>query len=275
MIGQSKIIERFKYLIENNKFPRFILLVGGRGWGKDTLCKEISKMLKTDLVLFGNKVDDLRECIQLAYEQKSPILYTISGGDTMSIAAKNSILKLIEEPPNNAYIIMQIENEQSTLPTILSRAYLCKMDNYTMQELKDYISKKDTSFTNEEIDKIVQICDSPGSINILLLPENKEIMETASKVAYNIDKITLSNLLKVSKKIKTTESTEGMDLGLFLNCLQYYVFSLFIETKDERYYSFYAEIIKAKGSIRSNSINKLYVLDNLLIGGWKIWKSGN
>ena len=275
MVGQEQLLNRLKNLIKDNKLPKFMLLVGQKGSGKKCLSKEIANILGIDIVMFNNKVDDTRECIQLAYEQKSPILYVLTEGDTMSIAAKNSILKLIEEPPTNATIIMLAENEQSILPTILSRAYLLKMESYTNEQLKAYIELKQTAFTDEEIEEIVDICDNPGMINDLMLPENKDVLELAKKLVDNIDKVTLSNVLKITKKLKLTETGEGIDVRLFVNCLEHYCYNAFIKTRDIRYSYFYNEIINTRKLIRINTTNKQYAMDNMLIQGWKIWNYGN
>lgn len=275
MIGQEENLAQLKKLIDENKLPKFMLFCGPKGSGKKSLCKEIAKTLNIDIIMFNNKVDDTRECIQLAYEQVSPILYVLTDGDTMSIAAKNSILKLVEEPPVNATIIMLAENEQVILPTILSRAYTVRMENYTINQIKAYIETKQTAFTDDEIAEIVEICDNPGMVNDLLLPENKEVLELSKKLIDNIDKVTLSNVLKVSKKLKLTEAGEGIDTKLFVNCLGYYCYKAFINTKDVKYTKLYDEIINTRKNIRINTTNKLYAIDNMLIQGWKIWNYGN
>lgn len=275
MIGQKKILERLNELAETGNFPKFILFQGGRGWGKKQLAKEVAKILNTDLVMFDNKVDDLRECIKLAYEQTSPILYVLTGGDTMSVAAKNSILKLIEEPPKNAYIIMLVKNEETIISTIKSRAYFLRMDSYSQEELKQYLATKDHSFTEDEINKVLQVCCCPGDIEILLLPESKELLELVDKLIENIDKVTLSNLLKLSKKFKLNDNSEGMDLELFLGCLQYTLYQHYLQKRKDKYYYSYREAIYARGALRSNTTNKLYTIDLLLTEMWKIWNCGN
>lgn len=275
MIGQEKILELVKTLVEKGTFPKFVMLQGARGWGKKQLTIEIAKIMGIDLVTFENKVDDLRECIKLAYEQTSPILYVMTNGDTMSVAAKNSILKLIEEPPANAYIILLVENEETILPTIRSRAFALKMDEYSQNDIKTYLTTKDNAFTQEETEKIITICNCPGEVNLLLNSENADILELVDKLLDNIDKVTLSNLLKISKKFKTTDSSEGMDINLFLNCTQYHLFNRYLKSKDIRCYKAYIEIINARKAMRTNTTNKLYTLDNLLTEMWKIWNFGN
>lgn len=275
MIGQEKVLETVSTLIKENRLPKFILLHGARGWGKKQLTIEIAKLMDIDLVTFENKVDDLRECIKLAYEQTSPILYVLTGADTMSVAAKNSVLKLIEEPPANAFIIMLVENEETILPTIKSRAYSLRMDSYSDHEIRAYINTKDNAFTEQELEKIITICNCPGDVNLLMRSENAELLELVDKVIQNINKVTLSNLLKLSKKFKLNETSEGMDLNLFLNCTQYYLFTNYVKSRDSRYYKAYVEIIEARKVLRAATTNKLYTLDNLLTEMWKIWNCGN
>ena len=275
MVGQEKILETVKTLIDNNKFPKFMLLQGARGWGKTQLVREIAKLKGVDLVTFENKVDDLRECIKLAYEQTSPIIYVLTGGDTMSVAAKNSILKLIEEPPLNAYIIMLVENEETVLPTIRSRAFMLKMDSYTQDDIRAYLVTKDNAFTQEELDKIINICNCPGEANLLMQSENAELLDLVDKLLDNIDKVTLSNLLKISKKFKINDASEGMDITLFLNCVQFYLFNRYLKSKDKRCYKSYIEVVSTRKMLRANTTNKLYTLDSLLTEMWKIWNYGN
>lgn len=277
MIGQEKLLENISTLIKENRLPKFCILYGARGWGKKHLTREIANLMKVDLVMFENKVDDLRECIKLAYEQTSPILYVLTGGDTMSVAAKNSILKLIEEPPINAFIIMLVENEETILPTIKSRAYSLKMDNYTVKELKAYLNEKDHAFTEDEIEKVTSVCDCPGDIELYLQEENKELLDLVNKIIENIDKVTLSNILKISKKFKVNDNTEGIDIKLFLNCLQYALYKKFSDDYQYRSkcYLAYNEIIQCNSLLRSISINKQYAIDNLITRLWEIWNYGS
>ena len=275
MIGQQELLKKLKELKDKDKFPKFLIIQGGRGYGKKLLCKEIAKLLNYDSVFFDNKVDDVRECIQLAYTQVNPIIYILKDGDSMSIAAKNSLLKVVEEPPTSAYIILLMENEENMLRTILSRAFQVKMDPYSLQELRNYINTLDNEFTEEEINKIISICECPGEIKLFLQPESKELLSFCKTIIDNLPKVTLSNALKIPKKVKYNESVEGFDINLFFNTLSHLSFKKFLETRDTGYQQFCLLISQCKGMILRPSINKLYVLDNLIIKGWQLWNYGN
>ena len=112
MIGQNKLKEDFLQLIDNGKFPGFVILVGPKGSGKKTLVKEAIIPNLTDGLWeeCGTKMDDIRELIKDAYTIHSTAVYFIPDADTMSINARNALLKVVEELPNNSYFIMTLED---------------------------------------------------------------------------------------------------------------------------------------------------------------------
>lgn len=59
------------------------------------------------------------------FEGKYKVLI-LTGADLMSIAAGNSMLKTLEEPPVNTILILTAENGDNILPTILSRCQMIK-----------------------------------------------------------------------------------------------------------------------------------------------------
>lgn len=57
----------------------------------------------------------------LRSKQKAVVIYS---ADTLTIEAQNALLKILEEPPSNTYIILLAKTDTSFLPTIISR---CKV----------------------------------------------------------------------------------------------------------------------------------------------------
>ena len=103
IIGQKSILET----IENwEEVPRFIVIKGGRGAGKTTLMKKIADKLKCLMVEVDYKVDSVRNMIDTAYNVTEPVLYFIENAQDMSVAARNSLLKVTEEPPQRAYVVL-------------------------------------------------------------------------------------------------------------------------------------------------------------------------
>lgn len=147
MIGQKKVLKQIDNLIEKG-FPRFIVITGQKGQGKTELAKYIFHKLdeyystpEPDnrggiyMLEIEPKIDNIREMIEMSYKQTEPIIYLIQNADKMSIGAKNSLLKVIEEPPQQAYFIMELQQIENTLDTIKSRCQEIKMAEYSIEEI--------------------------------------------------------------------------------------------------------------------------------------------
>ncbi len=71
------------------------------------------------------KIDSLREIARFAYEKpyiSKHKLIIIDQAETMTVEAQNSLLKILEEPPESAKIILVSNDKNLLLPTIVSRA---------------------------------------------------------------------------------------------------------------------------------------------------------
>ncbi len=152
MVGQHKNLMTIEYWKRNNKFPRFILIIGDFGSGRFTLSQEIIKCLNAQQIVLDKTISDVRKVISNSYEILDKFCYVIRDIDEMSVNAKNSILKVIEEPPNEAYFIMTSKNEELVLDTVKSRAFILHMQPYTEDELREFN-------TNETI---LRYCNTPG-----------------------------------------------------------------------------------------------------------------
>ena len=216
MIGQKYLKKYVQTLIDEDNFPRFSIFVGPKGSGKKTFVPEIAGQLLANYVkAFDTKVDTIREIIIEAYKVVSPTVYFIPDADNMSNAAKNALLKVTEEPPNNAYFIMTLEDEVNTLETIRSRAQIFYMDMYFSKDLRDYadvIGIKD----EEELKIIADVCTTPGDINILCKQGVKDFYDYTKLVLENVADVSLANALKIPDKLALKDGDDGYDLRLFL-----------------------------------------------------------
>jgi DNA polymerase III delta prime subunit len=77
--------------------------------------------------------------------------------EKLTIQAQNAILKILEEPPNNTFIILLTENEDKLLKTIQSRCSKTYLKNNPKEEYGSYIEKILTNDLNRFllIDKIL------------------------------------------------------------------------------------------------------------------------
>lgn len=260
MIGQTKLRERIAEQIKADKLAHFILLVGERGSGRKTLAKYIGEtMTQSTFVTYGISVDDVRTAIEESKKLEGVrCVYLFPDADTMSVNAKNALLKVLEEPPKGAYFIMTLEDANNTLNTILSRATIYHMDGYSLDELTSYMKTKHNT-TNA---LLTQICGNLGEID-LLAGIIDDFYEYTLKVVNNIDKVSGSNSFKIGAKISLDGADDKYDLSLFWRCFIKICFDRIQESKK------YSEgiIVTAKylSTLRVNGINKQMAFDNWLL----------
>lgn len=213
MVGQNTNKGLIDEFIINNSMPRFIIISGVEGSGKRTFAKYIADKLKADFLLFDNKIDSVREVINLAYSQTNPIVYCIYGYETMSIAARNSLLKVAEEPPTNTYVILTATNKNEILPTLLSRGVSLTMEDYSRSELEECAEL--LKIKNPNID----LCEVPNDLIKLLDINEKEFTDFIDNVWDKLGNASIGNALKLTNKIKIKDEQTGYDVNLFINSI--------------------------------------------------------
>lgn len=281
MIGQADLLLEIDKLIEK-KFPRFVVITGEKGQGKKTISKEIANKLNYPLVDIGIKVDEIRQMIETAYKQTEPIIYLISDADKMSVGAKNAILKVIEEPPNNAYFIMTLRTMNNTLGTIRSRCIELKMNNYSVEEISQFIDKIEpgiNDFSDDERACILDICQNYYQIDLLIKYGVKEFYNYVEKVVDNIYKVQSANAFKLAEKIALKDEEDKYDIKLFLEtykniCINR-VYNLLDTDNDLEYLCYIESILKTNDIINKLSvtgINKQSLIDIWILDIRKIWR---
>lgn len=208
MIGQKRLLNLIENQIEMEEFPRFSIIVGAKGSGKKTLCMSIAYALNSRISFIEPKIDSVREMIKSAYESIETMIYVIPNSDTMSLPAKNALLKVCEETPNNAYIIMLATNDSLILDTLKSRASIYRLEPYTKEEISSYINTN-KNILAECADVYVELCETPGDVNELYKQGALELYEYVEKTVDNIAFVSPANALKIANSISFKESEEG------------------------------------------------------------------
>lgn len=222
MIGQVNLLNELDDLIIRSKYPQFMILCGPSGSGKELISKYICNKLGATFISCGNKVDEIRDIIQLAYGQIDKILYFFDHGDNMSPQARNALLKIVEEPPTNAYFILTTEDSNNVMPTLKSRGSIFNVDCYSPNDLIDYLNLNNYKPTNDEQDIIINICDTPGDIDKIVNLNIIDFYNFVNLVLDNLGQVSGVNAFKIASKIKFKEDDSApYDLQLFIKMLQY------------------------------------------------------
>lgn len=272
MIGQTNLQSQIEQLIENHTFPRFSIFVGPKGSGKKTLAHWIyQKFGKGLFVNIGISVDAVRQCISESYTIRGQqVIYLFSDADNMSNAAKNALLKVTEEPPNNAYFIMTLEDENNTLETIRSRATIFHMDRYTPDEIYQYACDFDRCDT-ESYKLFTSICDTPGDVDVLKKMGSKEFYDYVQLVVDNIAEVSLANAFKIPSKVALKDDAEGYDLRLFWKAFMNVCWNRSYDYDTKKYCDGIVVTSRYLQKLRVKGINRSMLMDNWVLEIRELW----
>lgn len=222
MIGQKNLIKTFGDMIdsEGKRFPQFVILIGMKGSGRKTLSNIIYHKMNNvkftnKFILEDVKVDTIRNMIDSANRSIDNTLFIIPDADKMSVSAKNTLLKVTEEPPKNAWFILLLEDERNTLATLRSRGQVFRIEPYSPEQIVEYARSK-YELGTDEIEIIADICEVPGEVDLLHDNGIMTMYSFVQLVISNIAECSGSNAFKIGDKIAFKDTdTEKFDLRLF------------------------------------------------------------
>ena len=274
MIGQTKIVENIKSLVEQSKFPRFTVICGPKGSGKKTLAKFIGKQLPdcTTIILEDTKIETIRLVIDDSRKNKGrPTLYVIPDADTMSVNAKNALLKIAEEPPEGTYIVMTVVNEFAMFTTILSRAYKISIGSYMPFELREY-ALGTAGMSVQDYDRVADFCEVPGDIDNLKKCDIHKFLDFLDLVIDNIAEVEGANAFKIGDKLALKDEENKFDLALFWRAFTVVCFRRGVTMT---YVRDYLTAIRVTGlhlrNLRATGINKQMEFDRWVLDIREIW----
>lgn len=227
MIGQERNLEMIFNWRMKKAIPRFIVITGEKGSGRLTLSKEIASLITCTPVIIGNTVDEVRTVIESSYSVKDTTLYIFRDADRMRNEAKNALLKVTEEPPNNAYFIMILTSLENTLDTIRSRSAHIQMESYSKKDIQEAL--KNDYFCTNDCSEMLDYCENIGQ---MLYWKDRgdlsEFVDFCKLTIENIDKVTGGNAFKIANKLKLKEKDEkGYDPIFFIKT----VYKMFTQDK--------------------------------------------
>ena len=251
MIGQKNNINTLIQWRCNKSVPRFIIISGALGSGRLTLTKVIIKMINAKGIIMGNSIDDVRSTIENAYRITEPTSQFFRNADDLRPEDKNALLKVVEEPPNNAYFIMTVENIDNMLGTIKSRGTVISMEPYSQKELKsvcddDFILRYATNIADTKRERA----------------ELERTEDCVFDVINGLKAKSGTKILKATTKLrsKVTETDK-------IDCL---LFMLMFKTELLHYPELYNQnslkhLVKCTQEIQRSSINKRASIECMLV----------
>jgi DNA polymerase-3 subunit gamma/tau len=174
LVGQEAIAATLINAIKLQKIAPAYLFTGPRGTGKTSsarilakslnclasevptdvpcgqceVCRSVAKGSSLDVIEIdaasNTGVDNIRELIERA--QFSPVqcrrkVYIIDECHMLSVAAFNSLLKTLEEPPDHVVFVLATTDPQRVLPTIISRCQRFDFRRIPLESMVQHLKK--------------------------------------------------------------------------------------------------------------------------------------
>ena len=129
----------------------------------------------------------------------------------------NRLLKLIEEPTDNTYIILVTENQEQILQTILSRCQLVKIPPFTSEDIVNFLIES----YGTDSQKALQIANlADGNLNHAIAICNNQAADYSQliiswlRVAFKSDPIEINKWSKEVESLDKEEQKSFLEYGL-------------------------------------------------------------
>ncbi len=131
-------------------------------------------------------------------------VFVIAPVDAMTTSASNSLLKILEEPAPNNFLILVTENSQNLLPTIASRCQNIRMPDPDFEDAEQWLVQE--GLNQQEIDAIKATGRGPllglRNARSSILLESKNFLERV-----------IQNLIGTSNEDAVMIAEQGLKLG--------------------------------------------------------------
>jgi len=257
--GQEKICERIdKSTLDS--FPRTLMIVGPRGGGKHLICSYIAE--KFNLMQRDITEELSQETIDEISTRVEPYLYIINA-NALNVKEENVILKFLEEPLKNSFIVLVAETDIGILQTVINRCQIWYLQNYNREFLSTFI-------TNGNND-VLQIAETPGQVVELMNINFDEAVQLADKIVDKINIASVSNTLTLSNKVSYKESEENkVNIQLFVDILISRIHMKWSAIQNSIYVPMYSLTAELKRNLTIKNLDQKYLFENYLISLWSL-----
>ena len=217
-----------------SNFPHTLMLLGDSGSGRHTVGNYIVKKFSVPCIDLTNVLNtsNTEQFSNFVFtnmiSSTVPKVYFIDFDKIYSNKAlkQNSILKLVEEPQSNIFIVMFAVNINSVLGTIYNRCQVWKLPTYTKTDLLEFT--KDTL--------ILDVVNTPGQVIKLNNVDIKALSEYAKLVIDKAASSNFSNVLTIPEHIAFKHEPDKYDVDLFIRFLLYYAKQAVLSKYNKRNY---------------------------------------
>jgi DNA polymerase-3 subunit delta' len=177
LLGYNSTKQHLFNSYHSNKLHHAILIHGKKGIGKASFAKELvleilnSQNVRHPNLLLIEKEEGKKEIsvekirnISNFLNQTSAIskdkFIIIDSADELNKSSSNALLKTLEEPHANNFLILISHNPNKVIATIKSRCHIIKIADLDFANFVEILQKNNPLISSEEIKILAQICDN-------------------------------------------------------------------------------------------------------------------
>lgn len=253
ILGHEQQQSQLARLLRTEKLSHALLFVGPAGLGKRQVARRVAQAFLCEQTQDGRhcghcpaclwfdshthpdyvevepqgaslKIGQIREIQQqaaLSSRNGQGRVFVINEAHTMTVEAQNSLLKVLEEPPEGVLFILITDQNQKLLPTILSRCQSVSFQSVPEGELKQWLAAQ--GFI-EKVSLAARLSEGcPGKALAYLEPEGFHLWEKAQTF---IESLLISTrpfqLVEIAEKLEPLDRLEWLRL-IKLYCRDLYL----------------------------------------------------
>jgi len=190
IIGHEKQKKIFIELLKEKQLAGSFIFFGEPQVGKFTFAEFLAKTLEPDAKILSETmiiqpdeketigIDKIRELKKFLIQRPiNSYCRTVIIDDAWCLtpAGQNAILKITEEPPSYAFIILILSNPDALLPTLVSRCRLVYFPRVSCYEITEWIVKKYKIKTEQAEEISRQSFGRPGLAEYIINNKKKSL----------------------------------------------------------------------------------------------------
>lgn len=261
MIGQDKLISKIAN-INSDTLPHSLILLGEKGSGRHTIFNMIVNKMCLPYFDITDKLS--HELIDEIYLKVEPIIYLIDA-DAITVKESNMILKLVEEPLKNAFIIFIGKNKASILPTILNRCQIWELERYTDEQLRYFLTTICDNYP--DYFEMIEYCNTPGQLLCAIqhgVHVFQDIKHLCNLFIDHVKTANFSNTLTIGNRISFDGCTDKWDYDMFVNILIKEIKRRIVDNPSNQLYDMYAYTLTLLKDGNTPHVNRQHLFDRYL-----------